>query len=656
MNNSNSFGQKIVNDANGRPIYAKTHGQNELIKAIDTHDIIFVNGPAGTGKAQPLDSNILTPSGWKLMGDISIGDNVISVDGTATKVLAVYPQGTKDIYKVTFDDNSSTECCKEHLWEVCNEYERGDKRPAKVRSLETIMKRIKGHDGRKNYSIPMVSAVKFEAQSVKFDAYALGILLGDGHFNEHFININTVDTEIHDSVLESVDKLGLKLNPIKSDKCGYKICDVNGGKGMYRANPLLEYTKELGIYNTRSHTKFIPDVYKFNTIEIRTAVLQGLMDSDGTVSKNGMNSTYTSTSKKLADDVKFLVESLGGKVTMATRRKKYTYKGEKLTGKLSYRVTIKLPESIIPFRLSRKVNRYIPKTKYTPTRYITGVEFVGTKEAQCIKVDHPRHLYITDDFIVTHNTFLAVCKAVVGLDRNTYDRLVLTRPAVESGEELGFLPGSLDDKIGPYMRPLYDSIEKLKKKKKVKTVHDDNGQWQQQQQRGKDSRKKNKVVPETHQKEETKEDEWMEKVEIAPLAYMRGATMDKSFVILDEAQNVTPAQMKMFLTRMGQGSKVVITGDASQTDLDSRIGSGFRHAQRLLAGVEGIGFVHLDERDIVRHRLVKEIILKYEKEDSYKYKVEGNKGPSALFEDTHSVPFDEYIDADDDESDGTSED
>ena len=234
----------------------------------------------------------------------------------------------------------------------------------------------------------------------------------------------------------------------------------------------------------------------------------------------------------------------------------------------------------------------------------------------------------------TGKTFLAVCKAVVGLDRKKYERLVLTRPAVESGEELGFLPGSLDEKIGPYMRPLYDSIEKLKKKKKPVTVHDDN-----QIQRGQSSRKKNKVDP--HQKEE--KDDWLEQVEIAPLAYMRGATMDKSFVILDEAQNVTPSQMKMFLTRMGNGSKVVITGDASQTDLNSRVGSGFRHAQRLLADVEGIGFVHMDERDIVRHRLVKDIILKYEKEDSYKYKVDGNRGPEQpLFEDTQSVSYKEY--------------
>ena len=235
----------------------------------------------------------------------------------------------------------------------------------------------------------------------------------------------------------------------------------------------------------------------------------------------------------------------------------------------------------------------------------------------------------------TGKTFLAICKAVVGLDSGRYERLVLTRPAVEAGEELGFLPGSLDDKIGPYMRPLYDSIEKLKKKKKATTHQDDH-----QLQRGAPSRKKGKGEW-GKEKEVEKEDDWTENVEIAPLAYMRGATHANSFVILDEAQNVSPAQMKMFLTRMGEGSKIVITGDASQTDLNNRIGSGFRHAQNLLANVEGIGFVTLNENDIVRHKLVKDIILKYEKEDSRKYKVMGNR-ETPLFEDSHSESYESY--------------
>ena len=174
-------------------------------------------------------------------------------------------------------------------------------------------------------------------------------------------------------------------------------------------------------------------------------------------------------------------------------------------------------------------------------------------------------------------TFLAVCKAVSALDSpdNRCERIVLTRPAVESGEELGFLPGSLDEKIGPYMRPLYDSIEKLKKKPTR-----NNHKVDDQNQRGAKRRRKADQFETNTSNDEL--DEWMKNIEIAPLAYMRGATFDNSFIIMDEAQNVTAGQMKLFLTRLGQGSKVVITGDATQTDLNNRVQSGFRHAQHLL--------------------------------------------------------------------------
>ena len=247
----------------------------------------------------------------------------------------------------------------------------------------------------------------------------------------------------------------------------------------------------------------------------------------------------------------------------------------------------------------------------------------------------------------TGKTFMAVCKAVSALDNpnNRCKRIVLTRPAVESGEELGFLPGSLDEKIGPYMKPLYDSIEKLKKKPKKSVPKNDD-----QNQRGAKRRRKSDQVDTDTSANEL--NEWMKNIEIAPLAYMRGSTFDDSFIILDEAQNTTSGQMKLLLTRLGKGSKVVITGDVTQTDLNNRVQSGFRHAQRLLSDVKGVGFVTLDERDIVRHKLVKDIILKYEKEDSYRNKVYSNKGPEPLFEDGHyDTKYSDYIECSETQSD-----
>ncbi len=199
----------------------------------------------------------------------------------------------------------------------------------------------------------------------------------------------------------------------------------------------------------------------------------------------------------------------------------------------------------------------------------------------------------------TGKTFLAVAMAVKALRAKETSRIILTRPAVEAGEKLGFLPGDLQTKIDPYLRPLYDALYEM-------------------------------LGPETYQKH-------LERgtIEIAPLAYMRGRTLDDSFIILDEAQNTTPEQMKMFLTRLGFNSKAIVTGDITQTDLPFGKKSGLAEAARVLADIEGIAIHNFSERDVVRHKLVQKIILAYEKYDkersrkaavSGKYKFEKRNG------------------------------
>ena len=177
----------------------------------------------------------------------------------------------------------------------------------------------------------------------------------------------------------------------------------------------------------------------------------------------------------------------------------------------------------------------------------------------------------------TGKTYLAVAMAVRSFKAHEVSRIILTRPAVEAGEKLGFLPGDLQNKVDPYLRPLYDGLFEL-------------------------------LGAETFQK-------LMEKgiIEVAPLAYMRGRTLDDSFIILDEAQNTTPEQMKMFLTRMGMGSKVVVTGDVTQIDLPDKSRSGLLEATRILQDIEGIAMVRFSDKDVVRHRLVQEIVRAYEK-------------------------------------------
>ena len=177
----------------------------------------------------------------------------------------------------------------------------------------------------------------------------------------------------------------------------------------------------------------------------------------------------------------------------------------------------------------------------------------------------------------TGKTFLAVAVALASLERDEWSRIILTRPAVEAGEALGYLPGDYVEKVDPYLRPLYDALHEMFPSEKVRRLI---GQ---------------RVI------------------EVAPLAYMRGRTLNDSFVILDEAQNTTKLQMKMFLTRLGPKSKAVITGDITQIDLLGNNSSGLLEIQKILSGVRGIKFVYLTEKDVVRHKLVQEIIKAYEK-------------------------------------------
>jgi phosphate starvation-inducible PhoH-like protein len=177
----------------------------------------------------------------------------------------------------------------------------------------------------------------------------------------------------------------------------------------------------------------------------------------------------------------------------------------------------------------------------------------------------------------TGKTFLAVAMAVTALRAKEINRIILTRPAVEAGERLGYLPGDLQSKINPYLRPLYDALYEM-------------------------------LGPENYARHVERGT-----IEIAPLAYMRGRTLDDSFIILDEAQNTTPEQMKMFLTRLGSNSRAVVTGDLTQTDLPRGMRSGMAEAVRILKNIEGIAIHTFTERDVVRHRLVQQIILAYER-------------------------------------------
>lgn len=367
---------------------------------------------AAIGKAQPLDAKILTPNGWKRMGDIHVGDHVIAVDGHATKVTAVYPQGEKEIFEVTMTDRTSTQCCDEHLWLTDSHEERRNRKRSKatkwqpkVRQLSEIRKTLTVRGDRANHMIPMMSApARFFTQPTPLPAYFMGALLGDGGFTSNTPVFTTADAgiiEICSAMLPS----GLKFQ--HRSKYDYGISCGSGRNGG-EVNPLTASLRKLGLKGLRSHEKFVPDVYKFNTVNVRLEVLRGLMDTDGEATKLGC-ALFSTTSVRLAEDVQFLAESLGGTGRInGPKLKKFKYKGVVKIGKPAYSVTVALPSWYSPFALPRKTARSVKRMKNPLCRSIAQVKSVGMKPAQCITVEHPSQLYVTDHCIVTHNTFLAL--------------------------------------------------------------------------------------------------------------------------------------------------------------------------------------------------------------------------------------------------------
>jgi phosphate starvation-inducible protein PhoH and related proteins len=452
------------------------------------------------GRAQPYDAKVLTPNGFMPMGTLRIGDLVVGSDGLPTPVLGVYPQGVKEVYRVTTQDGAATLACGEHLWTVTTP---DDRRRGTTRTLETreMIGRLRWSHAHR-YELPLVDAVEFEPQEVPLDPYALGLLLGDGCLTASTTpSFATADPELAvalESALEGV-AVRHKTGP------DYVLHHVDGGRGGLRiANPVTEAIRELGLAGSRSETKFVPWVYSHNSAEVRTALLQGLLDSDGgPVTQHGRTCRiqYTTTSERLRDDVMFLVRSLGGVVTSRTRAAAGRRPGLALGRPVHHRhdghtLDIRLPAGIQPFRLEPKRRVYEATGGGRPMRFIDSIESVGEQETLCIQVAAEDSLYVTDDFLVTHNT------------------------------------------------------------------------------------------------------------------------LNDAFVILDEAQNTTAEQMKMFLTRLGFGSKIVVTGDVTQVDLPGGAQSGLKIVREILDGIEDVHFANLTSADVVRHRLVGNIVDAYERWDA----------------------------------------
>ncbi|HSK49219.1 MAG TPA: PhoH family protein [Solirubrobacterales bacterium] len=450
------------------------------------------------GRAQPLNSPVLTPSGFRPIGSLEVGDLVVGSNGLPTPVLGVYRQGQREVFRVSAQDGASTLCCAEHLWQVFTAADRRRGKSGRVLETREMIGRLKtAHQHR--FELPLLARpVEFPRRDIPLDAYALGLLLGDGCLTTKTTpTFSTADPELAVALERALE--GIELRP--KGGVDYVLRHVHGRRGgVIVANPVTVALRELGLAGKRSSTKFVPPAYLHNAVEVRLALLQGLLDSDGgpvTQAGRSCRIQYTTCSPRLAKDVAFLVRSLGGVAYSRRRRANGRAPGLARGRPVHHRadafvMDVRLPNGVEPFRLARKRNLYRQHRGGRPMRFVHSIEPAGVEETVCIQVAAADSLYVTDDFLLTHNT------------------------------------------------------------------------------------------------------------------------LNDSFVILDEAQNTSPEQMKMFLTRLGFNSRMVVTGDITQIDLPSDQRSGLIAVRDILDEVQDISFVEFGGEDVVRHKLVQRIVAAYD--------------------------------------------
>ncbi len=466
------------------------------------------------GRAQPLSSPVLTPSGFQSIGALRVGDLVVGSNGMPTPVLGVYPQGRKEVFRLRAQDGASTLCCGEHLWHVFTASDRRRGKPGRVVETREMIGRLRTAH-RHRFELPLLSApVEFPQRDVPLDPYALGLLLGDGCLTTTTTpSFSTVDRELAVALEKSLDGIELR----HKDGPDYVLRHIDGRRGgVIVANPVTAALRDLGLAGMRSNTKFVPDPYLRNESAVRLAVLQGLLDSDGgpvTQRDRTCRIQYTTCSERLRNDVSFLVRSLGGIAYWRRGRAAGRSPGQAGGRPVHHRsdafvMDIRLPSGIEPFRLARKRERYRRDGGGRPMRFVAAIEPAGEAETVCIQVAAPDSLYVTDDFLITHNT------------------------------------------------------------------------------------------------------------------------LNDSFVILDEAQNTSPEQMKMFLTRLGFNSRMVVTGDVTQIDLPTDQRSGLVVVRDILDEVQDISFVNFGGEDVVRHKLVQRIVAAYDEHGSRERAARAEHGPT----------------------------
>lgn len=359
------------------------------------YNTFIESGARGLGKAQPLSSLVLTPNGYVPMSQIKVGSDVVGVDGNSYKVSEVFPQGDRDIYQFTFEDGTVCECADNHLWEV---YDKLTTKTAVMTTLELLESGITYPNGKKSrYSIPVCSPIKMSSLDLWLDPYVLGVIFECGCLYDDKVIIALSNEQI----AKNISKI-LSAEKYKLKKCpqGYEIYTKD------RYNKYYDFVISNDI-NLSAVFKRIPQCLKVNDIYTRQSILSGILDVDGRVNRLTKFIELSTLNKQYAEDVAWIVRSLGGICTIEERNiKSLQFKSRDAVNIETYALYIKLPKGINTFRF---VDVELDSSFVPPAhKDIDKIEYIGHEECQCIIVNYDRHLYITDGFNVTHNSEIAV--------------------------------------------------------------------------------------------------------------------------------------------------------------------------------------------------------------------------------------------------------
>lgn len=428
--------EEVLDEDFRHPIPIGIKGIDNLLKGgLAKGEIGVILAPTGVGKANPISEPILTPYGWTTMGKIKVGDKVIGSDGKEQFILGVYPQGLRPIYYVQFTDGTNSYCDEEHLWSVNTIEMRSSKKTKnsyKVLKTKELAKNIKV-GSKYNYKLPIVKPVHFEYRNVNIDPYLMGVLLSDKVSKTNYEEIKLKDNGVieniksfyGDEIINTKTKKILKLSKkIKNDLSSYGLIEGNS---------------------------YIPSDYLYNSLEIRIELLRGLMDACGKIKKSGKINIKT-TSEELSNDIYELVLSLGGSVKF------------KISDGYSFKLKISLPNDIKPFNTLKKTSKYLKVKKPEIKKYIKSIDYSHDEEAVCIKVSNPDELYVTRDYILTHNTTILtkIANTAFNLGYNVLQIFFEDNPKIIQRKHFTIWTGIEPDKLVVNREKVMSKVNEIK--------------------------------------------------------------------------------------------------------------------------------------------------------------------------------------------------